>query len=236
MRAVLIVDDDIKLCTMLREYLGHHEIDLEMRHDGTSGLEAAFANKYDLILIDVMLPDMDGFELLQRLRQTSHAFVLLLTARGEAADRIRGLQLGADDYLPKPFDPEELIARIRAILRRSGSTNISSAMVSESVPARAGFTIDMISRSAAFEGKPLDLTDVEFLLLDLFIRSRGSVLTREELVSRVFNRAFHPLDRSLDMHICRLRKKLSATTPYAGRIKTIRSSGYLFSPATGLEQ
>ena len=94
----------------------------------------------------------------------------------------------------------------------------------------------MISRSAAFEGKPLDLTDVEFSLLDLFIRSTGSVLTREELVSRVFNRAFHPLDRSLDMHICRLRKKLSTTAPYAGRIKTIRSSGYLFSPATGPEQ
>lgn len=233
MRAILIVDDDVKLCTMLREYLGRHEIALEMRHCGTSGQEAVSLKAYDLILLDVMLPDMDGFELLQRLRQKSQGFVLLLTARGEAADRIRGLRLGADDYLPKPFDPEELVARIKAILRRS---SFPSGSMSEIGGRRqTGFAIDMVSRTAVFAGKPLDLTDVEFSLLDLFIQSTGTVLTREELVSRVFNRFFHPLDRSLDMHICRLRKKLSATTPCAGRIKAIRSSGYLFSPVSSSE-
>jgi len=230
MKAVLLVDDDVKLCTMLRDYLAAHGLDLLMHHSGTAGLEAAFSNTYDLILLDVMLPDMDGFEWLRRLRQRSQQFVLLLTARGEAADRIRGLQLGADDYLPKPFDPEELVARIKAVLRRSGSINVSSS-ASDGSAVRMGFGIDPVSRTATFKGKPLDLTDVEVSLLDLLIRSAGSVLTREELVSRVFGRPFHPLDRSLDMHICRLRKKLSTTTPHAGRIKTIRSSGYLFSPA-----
>src|SRR5258708_7085376 len=126
MRSVLIIDDDVKLCTMLREYLARHEIDLEIRHHGKLGLEAAFAGQYDLVLLDVTLPGIDGFEVLQRLRESSDLCILLLTARGDAADRIRGLQLGADDYLPKPFDPEELVARIRAIIRRGTPRSISS--------------------------------------------------------------------------------------------------------------
>jgi two-component system response regulator CpxR len=234
MKPVLLVDDDVRLCTVLRDYLAVHGLELSIRHSGTTGLEAAFSNNYDLILLDVMLPDMDGFEWLCRLRQHSQQFVLLLTARGEAADRIRGLQLGADDYLPKPFDPEELVARIKAVLRRSSVTNVLSPAPNSSA-AGMGFVIDSVSRTATFRGKPLELTDVEVSLLDLLIRSTGSVLTREELVNRVFGRPFHPLDRSLDMHICRLRKKLSTTTPHAGRIKTIRSSGYLFSPSSSPE-
>src|SRR5438067_5225361 len=230
MRSVLIIDDDVKLCTMLREYLARHEIDLEIRHHGKSGLEAAFAGQYDLVLLDVTLPGIDGFEVLQRLRKSSDLCILLLTARGDAADRIRGLQLGADDYLPKPFDPEELVARIRAIIRRGAPRFLSSL----SNPVDHGrhltrLTVDGASRTARYGTNRLDLTDIELSLLETFLQSPGVVLTREDLVARIFQRPFHPLDRSLDMHVSRLRRKLRTATPLGDHIKTVRSSGYLFS-------
>ena len=230
MRSVLILDDDVRLCMMLREYLGQHRISLEMHHHSRQGLEAALAGQYDLMLLDVTLPVLDGFEVLQLLRKSSNLCVLLLTARGEAADRIRGLQLGADDYLPKPFDPEELVARIRAIIRRSslGSSSSSSSNADCEMPT-TGLRIDTASRSARYRDNELDVTDIEFALLDAFLQSPGVVLTREELVVRIFQRSFHPLDRSLDMHVSRLRRKLRAVTPLGNPIKTIRSSGYLFS-------
>jgi len=230
MRSVLIIDDDVKLCTMLREYLARHAIDLEIRHHGKLGLEAAFARQYDLVLLDVTLPGIDGFEVLQRLRKSSDLCILLLTARGDAADRIRGLQLGADDYLPKPFDPEELVARIRAIIRRGAPRFVSS--LSHAVDhgrQLTQLTVDGASRTARYGTSRLDLTDIELSLLEIFLQSPGVVLTREELVARIFRRPFHPLDRSLDMHVSRLRRKLRTATPLGNHIKTIRSSGYLFS-------
>jgi DNA-binding response OmpR family regulator len=230
MNSVLIIDDDVKLGTMLREYLEQHQIRLEICHNGELGLEAASTGQYDLMLLDVTLPDVDGFEVLQRLRVYSDLSVLLLTARGHAADRIRGLQLGADDYLPKPFDPEELVARIRAILRRSGKN--SSALPSPSAhrPLTLGdMVIDLASRSAKYRGHRLDLTDIELSLLESFIQSPGVVLTREELVVRVFERPFNPLNRNLDMHVCRLRKKLNSASVIGNPIKSIRNAGYLFS-------
>jgi two-component system response regulator CpxR len=230
MRSVLIIDDDVKLCTMLREYLARHQIDLEIRHHGKLGLEAAFAGQYDLVLLDVTLPGIDGFEVLQRLRKSSDLCILLLTARGDAADRIRGLQLGADDYLPKPFDPEELVARIRAIIRRGTPRSISSLSnaVDRGMPLTV-LTVDGASRTARYGTIRLDLTDIELSLLETFLQSPGVVLTREELVARIFQRPFHPLDRSLDMHVSRLRRKLRTATPLGNHIKTVRSSGYLFS-------
>ena len=230
MRSVLIIDDDVKLCTMLREYLARHEIDLEIRHHGKSGLEAAFAGQYDLVLLDVTLPGIDGFEVLQRLRKSSDLCILLLTARGDAADRIRGLQLGADDYLPKPFDPEELVARIRAIIRR-GAPRFLSCLSNAVDHGRqlTRLTVDGASRTARYGTVRLDLTDIELSLLETFLQSPGVVLTREELVARIFQRPFHPLDRSLDMHVSRLRRKLRTATPLGDHIKTVRSSGYLFS-------
>ena len=230
MRSVLIIDDDVKLCTMLREYLARHQIDLEIRHHGKLGLEAAFAGQYDLVLLDITLPGIDGFEVLQRLRKSSDLCILLLTARGDAADRIRGLQLGADDYLPKPFDPEELVARIRAIIRRGAPRFVSS--LSHAVDhgrQLTQLTVDGASRTARYGTSRLDLTDIELSLLEIFLQSPGVVLTREELVARIFRRPFHPLDRSLDMHVSRLRRKLRTATPLGNHIKTIRSSGYLFS-------
>jgi DNA-binding response OmpR family regulator len=230
MHSVLIVDDDAKLGVMLQEYLERHEIRLSIRHSGEAGLEAAACQHYDLMLLDVMLPDLDGFEVLQRLRVYSDISVLLLTARGLAADRIHGLQLGADDYLPKPFDPDELVARIRAILRRSAPRTLAPASKDADARLTSGnFAIDLVSRAARYKDALLDLTDIEFALLEAFLQAPGVVLSREELTVRVFERDFHPLNRTLDMHVCRLRKKLHSATTLNNLIKTIRSSGYLFS-------
>lgn len=232
MRPVLIVDDDVKLCDMLRDYLARHEIELTARHEGQQGLEAAHAAQHELMLLDVTLPGIDGFEVLRQLRKFSDICVILLTARGEAADRVRGLQLGADDYLPKPFDAEELVARIHAILRRITLRSPSPVASSpKPILQRDGLTIDLASRTAFYRNIVLELTNIEVSLLEMFMKSPGIVLTREELVSRVFQRPFHPLDRSLDVYVSRLRRKLQSATPLGNHIKTIRSAGYLFSTA-----
>lgn len=227
MNSVLIIDDDVKLGAMLRTYLERHQIRLEICHNGELGLEAASKGQFDLMLLDVTLPDVDGFEVLQRLRVYSDLSVLLLTARGHAADRIHGLQLGADDYLPKPFDPDELVARIRAILRRSGAS--TAAPGAHRRLTLGGLMVDPGSRSAKYREHHLDLTDMELSLLELFIQSPGVVLTREDLVVRIFERPFHPLNRNLDMHVCRLRRKLSSASIGGNPIKTVRNEGYLFS-------
>lgn len=227
---ILVVDDDVRFCGMLGDYLGRHGIELTARHDGEQGLEAAHAACHDLMLLDVTLPGIDGFEVLRRLRTFSEMCVLLLTARGEAADRVRGLRLGADDYLSKPFDVDELVARVQAILRRRVARVPLASMTSPKPRLqREGLTLDFSSRSVMYGEMPLDLTDIEFCLLEKFMASPGVVLTREDLVSGVFGRPFHPLDRSLDVYVGRLRRKLHATTPLGNHIKTIRSVGYLFS-------
>jgi two-component system response regulator CpxR len=217
---------------MLRDYLACHAIALTARHDGEQGLQAAHSSQHELMLLDVMLPGIDGFEVLRRLRTFSDICVLLLTARGESADRVRGLRLGADDYLSKPFDVEELVARVHAILRRRGSRSPSAPpLMPKPTLQREGLTVDFASRTVLYRDTRLNLTDVEFCLLEKFLQSPGVVLTREELVSEVFQRPFHPLDRSLDVYVSRLRRKLHSATPLGDHIKTIRSSGYLFSYA-----
>jgi len=230
MRSVLLVDDDVKLSAMLREFLARHDIDLTSCHGGKQGLELADSGQFELMLLDVMLPGMDGFEVLSRLRTFSDIRVILLTARGEAADRVRGLQLGADDYLPKPFDADELVARIAAILRRGTPrlAPIGSGLTKPKLQ-RGGLTIDFAARTVSYGGIVLDLTAIEISLLETFLQSPGAVLSREDLVTRVFQRPFHPLDRSLDMYVSRLRRKLHTATPLGNHIKTIRSAGYLFS-------
>jgi len=230
MPSILIVDDDVKLCEMLEDYFARHDIVTTIRHDGERGLETVNKGTYDLMLLDVMLPGMDGLEVLRHLRQFSDIYVLLLTARGEPADRISGLRLGADDYLPKPFDLEELFARIQAILRRCPRRIAPvSTSSNKSRLQRAGLTIDVATRTVSYGSAMLDLTNIEVSLLETFLQSPGVVLTREELIIRVFQRPFHPLDRSLDMYVSRLRRKLRTATPLGNHIKTIRSSGYLFS-------
>jgi two-component system response regulator CpxR len=228
MRPALIVDDDVKFCHMLRDYLARHEIELTARHNGEQGLEAARLGQHEMMLLDVTLPGIDGFEVLRRLRAFSDICVLLLTARGESADRVLGLRLGADDYLPKPFDVEELVARMQAILRRRISHPSAGASAAKPKLHRAGLTIDFGSRTVSYGNRRLDLTDTELSLLERFLQSPGVVLTREELLSDVFQRPFHPLDRSLDVYVSRLRRKLQSATPLGNHIKTVRSSGYLF--------
>lgn len=230
MKSVLFVDDDVALGSMMREYFEPHGIQLSMRHSGELGLEAAWTGEFDLLLLDVMLPDLDGFEVLQKLRANSDLSVLLLSARGQPADRIRGLQLGADDYLSKPFDPEELVARVQAIIRRSRARLIPyAATLAQRRVCLHNLTLDRGQRAAWYKTTSLDLSDIEFSLLETFVQSPEVVLTREELVVGIFERAFDPLNRNLDMHVSRLRRKLHLADVPGNPIKTIRSSGYLFS-------
>ncbi len=221
---VLLIDDDTELCAMLQDYLGRHGWRVTAKHSGEAGLNTALEATYGVVLLDVMLPDLDGFEVLRRLRRQSSVNVLLLTARGEDVDRIVGLELGADDYLPKPFNPRELVARMRAIGRRGAHADTAAA--SKNI---AGFTIDPARRSIAFEGQNLDLTDVEFLLLSMLLQRAYEVVSREELTERVLDRRFRPLDRSVDMHISRLRRKLEVVPGFQGSIRGIRNSGYMFT-------
>jgi two-component system response regulator CpxR len=231
MESALIIDDDVELCVMLRDYFQPRGIRLDMQHEGGAGLAAARHHVFDIVILDVMLPGLNGFEVLQKLRRVSNVSVMLLTARGEDKDRIDGLESGADDYLPKPFNPRELLARMRAIHRRVGLHERVNAPVEPPVPLRLGpFEADLTARTVSYKQESLDLTDIEFLLLETFMQSPGLVLDREQLVERILERPFNPLDRSLDMHISRLRKKLYPVVRDGWQIKTVRSVGYLFAP------
>jgi DNA-binding response OmpR family regulator len=218
---ILLIDDDVELCSMLTEYLGKNGFRVKTAHRGDTGLKAAQQRPWSLILLDVMLPAIDGFEVLKRIRAESSVNVLLLTARGDDVDRIVGLEIGADDYLPKPFNPRELLARMRAVLRR----NVPSVTTQLAVLRVRDFELDPAARKALKAGKKLDLTDVEFGLLEALMRSPGKVVSREELSQSVLGRSFDPFDRSLDMHVSRLRKKLSHETE-EDQVKTIRGVGY----------
>ena len=231
MESALIIDDDVELCVMLRDYFQPRGIRLDMQHEGGAGLAAARHHAFDIVILDVMVPGLNGFEVLQKLRRVSNVSVMLLTARGEDKDRIDGLESGADDYLPKPFNPRELLARMRAIHRRVGLHERVNAPVEPPVPLRLGpFEADLTARTVSYKQESLDLTDIEFLLLETFMQSPGLVLDREQLVERILERPFNPLDRSLDMHISRLRKKLYPVVRDGWQIKTVRSVGYLFAP------
>ena len=224
---ILVIDDDVELCSLVSEYLRPEGFQVESAHDGNSGLNRALSGEHMLVVLDVMLPRLNGFDVLRKLRDSSRIPVLLLTARGEDVDRIVGLEIGADDYLPKPFNPRELVARIRAILRRAGGKG--EAPVPEAI--RVGdVELDPATRSVLHRGKPVELTSVEFGLLQVLLREAGRVVTREALVDEVLGRKFSPFDRSIDMHVSKVRKKLgdSGSEDY---IKTIRGAGYIFALA-----
>ncbi len=222
MEDILLIDDDVELCSMLTEYLGRYGFRVTAVHQGDSGLKAALEKNHALVLLDVMLPGMDGFEVLRRLRGESSVSVLLLTARGEDVDRIVGLEIGADDYLSKPFNPRELLARIRAILRRSQS---AAPTPEQTVLRVEGLELNRAARTVTQDGRKIDLTDVEFALLEALMRAPGKVVAREEISESVLGRKFHPFDRSLDMHVSRLRRKLGEQGGEE-RVKTIRGVGY----------
>ena len=227
MERILVIDDDVELCSLVAEYLQPEGFLVEAVYNGEQGLEKAELSEHRLVVLDVMLPGINGFEVLRRLRQTSKIPVLLLTARGEDVDRIVGLEIGADDYLPKPFNPRELVARIRAILRRSNPEDRDSQV---SDVLRVGeIDLDPASRTAHQKGKPLDLTSVEFNLLEVLLREAGNVVSRERLVDAVLGRKFSPFDRSIDMHVSKVRRKLGDTDGGTDHIKTVRGVGYILT-------
>jgi DNA-binding response OmpR family regulator len=222
MDRVLIVDDDVDLCRLLGERLSSEGFALEAVHDGPRGLERVLSQEHALVILDLMLPGMGGLDVLRRLRNHSPVPVLILTARGEDVDRILGLEIGADDYLPKPFNPRELIARIRAILRRT-----SRSIAPGSVLVVGDLRLDPAAREVCLDGIPLDLTSVEFTLLESLLRDAGHVVTREQLTETVLGRKLGPFDRVIDVHISNLRKKL-ARAHGEEQIKAVRGSGYMF--------
>jgi len=227
---ILIIDDDFELCTLVSEYLAAEGFRVEAVHDGETGLQRATVGNYLLIVLDVMLPGMSGFDVLRRVRATSRIPVLLLTARGEDVDRIVGLEIGADDYLPKPFNPRELVARIRAILRRSAADPKALGAPRPPEILRVGdIELDPATRTVRHSGDPVELTSVEFNLLEVLLREAGRVVTREQLVSAVLSRKFSPFDRSIDMHVSKVRKKLGDTNGEEEHIKTVRGVGYILA-------
>jgi len=227
---ILVIDDDVELCSLVGEYLEPEGFQIEAVHDGNRGLDRALNGDYLLVVLDVMLPGMNGFDVLRRIRNTSRIPVLLLTARGEDVDRIVGLEIGADDYLPKPFNPRELVARIRAILRRTQAAEKSEA--DDQIPdvVKVGdIELDPATRIVRQNGKPIELTSVEFNLLHVLLREAGRVVTREYLVDAVLSRKFSPFDRSIDMHVSKVRKKLGDSDNGSDHIKTVRGVGYIFA-------
>ena len=225
MGKILIIDDDEELCELVAEYLTVEGFKIESVNDGASGLERALSGDYELAILDVMLPKMNGFDVLRALRLKSKLPVIMLTARGDDMERIVGLEIGADDYLPKPFNPRELVARLRAILRRTKTVDEHTG---EKLDVD-GIALSTASRTAMIDGAELSLTSVEFELLAELLREAGTIIRKEDLSERVLERKLSPFDRSLDMHISNLRKKLGSRVDGSDRIKTIRSVGYIYT-------
>jgi len=224
---ILVIDDDAELCKLVGRFLSAEGFRVETVRTSGQGVERALSGEHELIVLDVMLAGMDGFEVLRRIRAESRTPVLMLTARGDDLDRILGLEIGADDYLPKPFNPRELAARIRAIMRR---VKASSSTQSDSTPIIVGdLELNVGSRLVRLGTEVLNLTTVEFDLLEKFVKSVGRVVSREELVREVLGREFSPFDRSIDTHVCNLRKKVGPYSDGTERIKGVRGVGYLFA-------
>lgn len=227
MNKVLIIDDDEELCDLVSEYLTVEGFETEAVHDGESGLKRAASGDHEMAILDVMLPKMNGFEVLRNLRKESSLPVLMLTARGEETERIVGLETGADDYLPKPFNPRELVARLRAILRRTQPEDGESTIPEKIVVG--DLELAPAARSVKLGGKDVVLTSVEFDLLTALLKKAGSIVKKEDLSETVLERELSPYDRSLDMHISNLRKKLGSRDDNSERIKTVRSVGYIYT-------
>jgi DNA-binding response OmpR family regulator len=224
---LLLIDDDRKLCRLVAEYLEPLGYDVTAAHTGPDGVEAveAAAEPWQAVILDLMLPGMDGFEVLKRIRKTSDVPVLMLTARGEEADRIVGLEIGADDYLPKTFSTRELLARLRAVIRRS---SIRAEKPAGPPELTAGpLRMNAASRVATLDDKPLDLTPVEFDLLECLLRARGRVKSREQLLEQIRDRDYEVFDRSIDVHVSALRKKLGDDPKAPRFIRTVRTAGYM---------
>ncbi|MBV9264776.1 MAG: response regulator transcription factor [Acidobacteriaceae bacterium] len=227
--SILLVDDDVELCSSLIRLLGMDGLNVTAAHDADSGIRRALHESYDLVILDIMLPGGDGRKVLRRIRLNSQVPVIMLTARGDEADRIAGLEGGADDYLPKPFNTRELVARIRAVLRRNGGSELPERLTI------ADLEIDRKQRRVLQGGQEIALTGAEFDILLLLVRSAGKVLSREEIAEAALGRPLGVFDRSVDNHISSLRKKLGARVGDVERIQNVRGTGYAYTGRAVLE-
>ncbi|WP_462153935.1 response regulator [Pseudoalteromonas piscicida] len=225
--SILLIDDDQELCGLLKEYFTAEGFEVAMAHTGTEGLQLALKQNFDLILLDVMLPEMDGFEVLKALRVQKMTPVIMLTAKGDDFDRIFGLELGADDYIPKPFNHRELLARVKAITRRVNHYKQHSLDDTFTIHQ---LRLDVASRSATVNGEVLSLTGTEYEVLLLLVRTAGEVVDKQTISRQVLGRPLVPYDRSIDMHVSNVRKKIAALSEHT-YIKTIRGAGYIFLKA-----
>jgi len=231
MDKILLVDDDLELCLMLAEYLQLEGFEVDHVADGDSALQRTAQQPYDLIVLDVMMPGRNGFDTLKALRQHCATPVLMMSARGEEIDRIIGLEIGADDYLPKPCSPRELVARIRANLRR---VRLEQVQVAGPQPLSLnGLRLDQESYRASYADQPIDLTHTEFVILKLLLEHPAKLVTREQLMQQALNRRLGPYDRSIDMHLSNIRRKLGPAHGSAVEIRTVRGSGYMLVKGSG---
>lgn len=224
MSNILIVDDDTELTDLLVQYLEPEGFQVVCVHDGENAVKKALNQPFDAIILDVMLPRLNGFEVLKAIREHMETPVLMLTARGDDIDRIVGLEIGADDYLPKPCNPRELVARLRAILRRTQKIPISRPVIDHQ-----GILVDCSKRLATQNGNPMDLTNAEFNILEMLIKSPGQAFSKEELTEYALGRKYTAYDRSIDVHISNLRNKLGDNQLGEPLVKTVRGFGYMFN-------
>lgn len=229
MNKVLLVDDDVELTTMLSQYLLREGFDVHAVHDGEAGVAEAIGTPYSIVILDIMMPRLSGVEALRRIRMTSPVPVLMLTARGDNIDRIVGLDMGADDYVPKPCTPGELVARIRAILRRTESREPAPAAAAAggSKQLRAGpLTLSPGSRHASWQGQPLELTGTEFSLLEVLARQAGQLVSKQDISLQAFGQPLARFDRRIDVHISSIRQKLGLRGDGQSWIQSVRGRGY----------
>ncbi len=221
---ILIIDDDTELTDLLIDYLKPEGFEISCVHDGENGVKKALNQPFDAIILDVMLPKLNGFEVLKAIREHLDTPVLMLTARGDDIDRIVGLEIGADDYLPKPCNPRELVARLRAILRRTQKSPVHKPILEYN-----NIVVDCSKRTVTFQGHELELTNAEFNIIEMLIKSPGQAFSKEELTEYALGRKYTAYDRSIDVHISNLRNKLGDNATDEGLIKTVRGFGYLFN-------
>ena len=228
MQKILLIDDDVELSQLLKEYLAMEGFDLSAVHDGQQGLEQALNGDAELILLDVMLPSMNGFEVLQALRETSSIPVIMLTARGESVDRVLGLEHGADDYIAKPYHHHELVARIKALFRRIAISSHESSPLPHTDYLQVGdIKLHPASRSVTIDDEELPVTGAEYGVLQCLMEHVGELVDKDRLSKAALGRPLMAYDRSIDMHVSNLRKKLGKQTDNTDRIKTVRSRGYM---------
>jgi two-component system, OmpR family, response regulator CpxR len=227
-KRILVIDDDVELCQLVNRFLTQEGFEMEAVNSGAAGAERALSKSYALVVLDVMMPEVNGFDVLRRIRAQSHIPVLMLTAKGDALDRVLGLEMGADDYLAKPFNPQELVARIRAILRRI-KPQADDAKRSRTPLVVGDVEMDRGARVVRRQGETVNLTSVEFDLLEVLLQAAGQVISRETLTRDVLGREFSPFDRSIDTHVCNLRKKIGLLPQGTERIKGVRGIGYVYA-------